>query len=166
MLFAIPKTPLYARLAREGRLDPTDVPEFGTNVIPLRLTREGLQRGHMALMRALNEPESYFSRLEELYLRGRLQRKNLGQVKYLRHRSLSRLKSQMANSVGTVFYFRRLMKHVKSEALRREYRYRIWQAAKITRDPGLVLTYVMKCAVHYHTDRLINDLESGAASPY
>jgi radical SAM superfamily enzyme YgiQ (UPF0313 family) len=166
MLFAIPKTPLHARLVREGRLDGTDVPQFGTNVIPLRLTREALQRGYMALMRALNEPESYFSRLEELYLRGRLQRENLGQVKYLRHRTLRRLKSQMASSIGSVFYFRRLMKHVKSAALRREYRHRIWQAAKTTRDPGLILTYVMKCAVHYHTDRLINDLETGAASPY
>src|SRR5262249_34324416 len=37
MLTAIPKTPLYDRLAAEGRLDPSDEPEFGTNVIPLRL---------------------------------------------------------------------------------------------------------------------------------
>jgi len=36
MLHAIPKTPLHDRLAAEGRLDPSDEPEFGTNVIPLR----------------------------------------------------------------------------------------------------------------------------------
>src|SRR5262249_58276241 len=28
MLYAIPKTPLHLRLAREGRLDPSDEPEF------------------------------------------------------------------------------------------------------------------------------------------
>jgi len=166
MLFAIPKTPLHARLVREGRLDPTDVPEYGTNVIPKRLSREALQRGYMILMRSLNEPESYFSRLEELYLRGRLHREKLGSVEYLRDRPLRRLKSQTANSIGSIFYFRRLMKHVQNAALRKEYRRRIWQAAKATHDPGTILTYVLKCAVHYHTDRLINDLETGAASPY
>jgi len=40
MLSAIPKTPLYNRLAAEGRLDLEDESEFGTNVIPLRMTRE------------------------------------------------------------------------------------------------------------------------------
>ena len=34
MLSAIPKTPLYDRLASEGRLYLADRPEFGTNVIP------------------------------------------------------------------------------------------------------------------------------------
>jgi len=34
MLHAIPKTPLHERLAREGRLDTSDEPEYGTNVIP------------------------------------------------------------------------------------------------------------------------------------
>jgi hypothetical protein len=114
----------------------------------------------------LNEPESYFSRLEELYLRGRLHREKLGSVAYLRHRPLRRIKSQLANSIGSVLFFRRLMKHVKNASLKKEYRRRIWQAAKTTRDPGTILTYVLKCAVHYHTDRLISDLETGAASPY
>ena len=91
MLFAIPKTPLYARLVKEGGLDPDDVPEYATNVIPIRLSREVLQRGYMALMRSLNEPEAHVSRLEELYLRGRLHRENLGQVEYLRCRALRRL---------------------------------------------------------------------------
>src|SRR5262249_9105869 len=38
MLTAIPKTPLYDRLAAEGRLDGDDESEFGTNIIPLRMT--------------------------------------------------------------------------------------------------------------------------------
>ena len=33
MLSAIPKTPLYARLKTEGRLDLADEQAFGTNVI-------------------------------------------------------------------------------------------------------------------------------------
>ena len=45
MLSAIPKTPLYDRLLAEGRLDQDDEPEFGTNVIPLGMTREELRDG-------------------------------------------------------------------------------------------------------------------------
>src|SRR5688572_2452813 len=47
MLTAIPKTPLYDRLAREGRLDRDDAPAFGTNVIPLRMSREVLREGYV-----------------------------------------------------------------------------------------------------------------------
>src|SRR3954469_15171482 len=42
MLSAIPKTPLHARLAREGRLDASHRPDHGTNVIPLGLGRDQL----------------------------------------------------------------------------------------------------------------------------
>ena len=44
MLAAIPKTPLHARLAAEGRLDTDDVCEFGTNVIPLEDEPRGAAR--------------------------------------------------------------------------------------------------------------------------
>src|SRR5262249_39921923 len=47
MLYAIPKTPLHKRLAEEGRLDPSDNPEFGTNVIPLKIGREELREGYV-----------------------------------------------------------------------------------------------------------------------
>jgi radical SAM superfamily enzyme YgiQ (UPF0313 family) len=39
MLAAIPKTPLYARMANEGRLDSNDYTEYGTNVTPLNISR-------------------------------------------------------------------------------------------------------------------------------
>jgi hypothetical protein len=32
-----------------------------------------------------------------------------------------------------------------------------------TRDPSVLFTYIGKCAMHYHYDRLIRDLESGGA---
>ena len=44
MLSAFRKTPLYDRLAAEGRLDPSDEPEYGTNVIPLKISRGGPAR--------------------------------------------------------------------------------------------------------------------------
>ena len=50
MLYAIPKTPLYDRLAAEGRLDLADKSEFGTNVIPLQMSREELLDGYIRVL--------------------------------------------------------------------------------------------------------------------
>ncbi len=42
---------------------------FGTNVIPLGMTRDELREGYIGLVRDLHDPEFYFDRLENLYLR-------------------------------------------------------------------------------------------------
>ncbi len=47
MVYAIPNTPLHARLKSENRLDPSDDPAFGTNVIPARLDRAKLRNGYL-----------------------------------------------------------------------------------------------------------------------
>jgi radical SAM superfamily enzyme YgiQ (UPF0313 family) len=44
MLSAIPKTPLYDRLAAAGRLDTSDHPADGTNVLPFKMSRQTLSR--------------------------------------------------------------------------------------------------------------------------
>src|SRR4051794_6268697 len=68
MLSAIPKTPLHERLAAEGRLDPADRSEFGTNVIPLQMGREELLEGYLRVLKELYEPEAYFERTDALFL--------------------------------------------------------------------------------------------------
>src|SRR5262249_21350575 len=93
MLHAIPKTPLHARLASEGRLDRNDVSEFGTNVIPRRLSREELCEGYMQVMYDLHEPGAYFDRLEDLYVVGGLQI-GRAQARHLRRRPWRWLSAQ------------------------------------------------------------------------
>jgi radical SAM superfamily enzyme YgiQ (UPF0313 family) len=60
LLSPVPTTPLYARLAAEGRLDFAD-----DDIIfrPKRMSRDALKQGHAGLMRRLYEPENYFGRL-------------------------------------------------------------------------------------------------------
>ncbi|MCC7081691.1 MAG: radical SAM protein [Burkholderiales bacterium] len=57
LLVALPKTPLYERLQREGRLiaqaDNTDNTKPGTNVMPKRMSYEQMVNGYMALYRRL-----------------------------------------------------------------------------------------------------------------
>src|SRR5918993_1106048 len=72
MLSAIPKTPLHARLAKEGRLDEAERPVSGTNVIPLRLDPGQLREGYLRVMQKLLAPEAYFERVKQLYLQGPL----------------------------------------------------------------------------------------------
>jgi hypothetical protein len=46
MLYAIPTTPLYDRLRAAGRLNDEEAREkYGTNVIPLGMSREELRDG-------------------------------------------------------------------------------------------------------------------------
>jgi len=148
MLHAIPKTPLHARLRKEGRLDEADRPAFGTNVIPLRMPREELRDGFVRVMHELYAVEPYFQRVESLHLGG---------FKYPIHRNpfwrkhrFVRLYRRGLLFVGFLYLYWRLMRGVPERHLRAEYRRRIWRLMKGGRNPGLLITYVMKCAIHYH----------------
>src|SRR5213078_1598693 len=107
MLHAIPKTPLHARLAAEGRLDPSDEPEFGTNVIPLRLGREELRDGYLQVMNDVYSPDAYFERLEDLYLKGGMKFSG-AMVKYWRKHPWVWFKTQAKNLVAAVVLYWRV----------------------------------------------------------
>jgi radical SAM superfamily enzyme YgiQ (UPF0313 family) len=161
MLVAIPRTPLHARLAREGRLDKSDDAAswggFGTNIVPLRIGREALRAGYVELMRELYATEAYFARLDALYLDARLQ---LGQarLRYLRRHPLRRFKlnARLLAETGAMFVL--LMRGVPDAGLRREYRRRLMRALRHLRDPEMIQDYALKCAMHYHTHRMVQEM--------
>ncbi len=64
MLTAIPKTPLFERLQKEGRLRPHD---FNCNFVPKQMTPEQLQRGYWNLLRRLYAPEAFLERYFRIY---------------------------------------------------------------------------------------------------
>ena len=64
MLTAIPKTPLYERLSREGRLTLDD---FNLNFVPKRMSREQLRQGYWELLRRLYSPEAFLERYFKIY---------------------------------------------------------------------------------------------------
>ena len=107
MLHAIPKTPLYDRLAAEGRLDLADRPAYGTNVIPRLLSPKALQDGYVSVFKDLYEPEAFFQRLEDLYLR-----ENVpfcpGRDEYWRTRPWQRLKNFVVDTVRSAALYLRL----------------------------------------------------------
>jgi radical SAM superfamily enzyme YgiQ (UPF0313 family) len=108
MLYAVPRTPLHDRLRVEGRLDPLDDPEFGTNVIPLQLGREELRDGYLTVMRRLYEADAYFTRFEQLYIDlGIFRRRGVGFSR--RRHPIRYLKSRLLSYVGAMRVFHQVV---------------------------------------------------------
>ena len=124
MLVAIPRTPLYKRLASEGRLtllqDEEHSGGFGTNVAPLRISREALYAGYTELMRELYTADAYFARLDELYLDPRFQLTQ-ARTRYLRQHPLRwfQCNTQLLAQAAGIFLL--LMRGIPDAELRREY---------------------------------------------
>jgi radical SAM superfamily enzyme YgiQ (UPF0313 family) len=162
MLHAIPKTPLHARLAAEGRLDPCDEPEFGTNVIPALLSREALRDGYIQVMKDLYEPDAYFRRVEDLYLNARIAI-GQGRARYWRRHPWQRLTGEATFLVQAVGLYARMMRGIPEAHLRREYRKRVWRLLKARPNPGLFLVHMLKCAMHYHAYTLSQQMAARGA---
>jgi radical SAM superfamily enzyme YgiQ (UPF0313 family) len=158
VLVAIPQTPLYARLEKEGRLDNAgQLANFGTistNVIPKRIGRGALCRGYLDLMQDLYAPDAYFGRLDALYLDGE-PRPDAARTRYLRRHPWRWLKFWSWSAVELLFIFTLLMREVPDASLRRDYRGRLWKVIKRRPRLQLVRFYAVKCALHFHFDRLI-----------
>jgi radical SAM superfamily enzyme YgiQ (UPF0313 family) len=159
MLYAIPKTPLYDRLLAEGRLDLSDKSEFGTNVIPLRMSREELLEGYLHVLSELYEPEAYFERTDALFLQPSFEIGIINVRPWWRI-SLRWLWSEAKCVVESLGLLSRLMAQVPEPELRREYRKRLWRFLKVHRRPGLVLFYVFHLAMHYHTQKMAQNMSS------
>jgi radical SAM superfamily enzyme YgiQ (UPF0313 family) len=157
MLSAIPKTPLHARLAASGRLDPADDPASGTNVLPLNMSRETLSAGYVRLMAELYEPTAYFDRLDDLYLEGGIVTER-GWRRFAQQHAWRRHFYDMMLLLQSTGLLLRLMWQVRERQLRQVYRRRLWHALVIRRDPIVVRIYAMKCAMHYHVHRLVDAL--------
>ena len=153
MLTAIPKTPLYDRLAAEDRLDLDDPPACGTNVIPLRLSREALCDGYIRVMQQLFDVTAFFDRADSLYHDTSFQF-NRAQRAYWRRHPLVWLKAQTRYLVQSAVLYRRLMRYVAEPELRREYRRRLGKLWRLRREPAALFIYLIKCAAHYHYQRM------------
>jgi radical SAM superfamily enzyme YgiQ (UPF0313 family) len=161
MLYAIPKTPLHARLTKEGRLDPADESEFGTNVIPLNLSRSQLRDGYISVMHALYEAPAYFERVEALYFGGYLGQGQLGSDQYGKRHPWVRVKHEVTQALVAVVFACRLFMHVKETGLRREYGQRLWRALTAGVPPSFISGYLYNCALHYHYYKLVQGLREG-----
>jgi len=132
---------------------------FGTNVVPLRISREALYAGYTGLMRELYAADAYFSRLDELFLDPRF-RITQARTRYLRRHPLRWFKCNAQLLAEAAGIFLMLMRGVPDAALRREYRRRLTRLVRHRREPQIIQTYAVKCAMHYHAHRMVQRLLS------
>lgn len=149
LLYAPPKTALYARLEAEGRIDVCDELKYGTNVIPLRMSRDALRDGYLRLMQDLYDPQSFFDRVEDLYLAGGLGLRR-GRRQYWRWHPWVWLKGQATNLIRCAVLYWRLMRGVDDAQLRATYRRRMWRLLRRRPDPVLLLAFLLRCTAHFH----------------
>ncbi|NTF89943.1 B12-binding domain-containing radical SAM protein [Agrobacterium rhizogenes] len=160
MLAAIPKTPLYTRLEQEGRLDHADPPAYGTNVIPLNLSRETLRDGYLAVLSDLHQPAAYFDRLDALYLDARIQPER-SRLRHLRRHPLRLVALNVMWALEAIGIFTRLMRRVPEADLRNIYRQRLWKLLLRRRSPVVLQIYAIKCAMHYHAHLMVQQMRTG-----
>ena len=163
MLSAIPKTPLYDRMVKEGRLDTASELEFSTNIVPLRLGRERLRDGFVYVLSALNDTAAYFDRLEALYLGARLDYSR-GAKRYWRRHPWHSAKARGIIFLQALGLLARLTWKVNDASLRREYLRRIWRLVRARRDSRVLWIWAVKCALHYHAHTMARQM-SGGQSP-
>lgn len=157
MLSAIPKTPLYARLAAAGRLDDEHESIYGTNVIPARMTREELSDGYIQLLAELYEPTAYFTRLDDLFISKQFRFSQTREAYWRRH-PLSWLRGKLSHFSRSIFVYLQLMRGVSDLKLRREYSRRVLRLLRTRRDPVVLFVYLIKCVIHYHLHKMVLDL--------
>jgi radical SAM superfamily enzyme YgiQ (UPF0313 family) len=165
MLYAIPKTPLYERLSAEGRLDSDDQPEYGTNVIPLQMSRQQLRDGFVQLMLDVHEPEAYFSRLEALYI-GEDSMFASHRAEFWRQQTpLVLVIDQAVNLLRSAFVYWQLGYRIPNRRLRREYRRRTVRLLKVRRNAAILFSFLLRCAFHYHHFTLAEQIARGEQAP-
>lgn len=160
MLFAIPKTSLYHRLLDEDRLDTTENMDFGTNMIPLKMTRKELREGYLSLMHDIYKAEAFFKRLDDFYLHKDIEFA-ISRVQYWRHHFWARIKGQAVNFLRSAFLFWQLMRFVPDPELRKEYRRGLVRYFKFRRDPSFLFGYLITCTMHYHFSTMTKNIIHG-----
>jgi radical SAM superfamily enzyme YgiQ (UPF0313 family) len=164
MLSAIPKTPLYARLEKDGRLDLTDPPLHGTNVIPLKMNQKSLSSGYAGLMAKLYEPEAFFGRVDSMWLAGPL-RAEPGWRQYASTRPMARVLKQARGWIEACVLAVRLAAQMRDRTLRNFYLRRFVGAVRHRPDGVLLRLYVIRCLMHYHLLVLSRQLRREGSAP-
>lgn len=157
MLSAIPTTPLYARLASAGRLDSAENPAFGTNVVPLQMTREVLSDGYVRLMAELYDARAFFQRLDDLVITAKVNVDRAWQSYALNH-PWERRRRHLRYWLEAFAILMRLTIGVPDGSLRRLYRRQFWRFVRLRRSAGGARGYAMNCAVHYHMHEMVRTL--------
>jgi radical SAM superfamily enzyme YgiQ (UPF0313 family) len=162
MIYAIPTTPLHARLKSENRLDLSDDPAYGTNVIPAQIGRAQLRDGYLKLLKDLHEPDAFFDRLDALYLDGPLAHDH-GRTARLAPMSWPRVVEQTKLVARAIILLGRIMLQIPEVGLKRVYIGRFLKVMRRRPLPSILFVYAVRSAMHYHGWKLARGMADPAS---
>jgi hypothetical protein len=169
MLYAIRTTPLYDRLHAAGRLNDDEARErYGTNVIPLGMSREQLRDGFIRVMQASYSADHYFRSLDTQFIDENFKFSVHGLPYWKSHR-WAWVKRCFFNYIKFAFVASRLLR-LKDGTLGVRYRQQILRILRARwREPHILFIYALKVAFHYHftsiARALTNVSETGGVMP-
>ncbi len=105
-------------------------------------------------MASLYDPPAYFSRLDELYLTGKIPIDRGWQAYAAEHPWLWRVRNLnlwFGAFLGLAF----ILARIPDQSLRRVYLRECWRAVTVRRSALVTMIYVLRCATHYHLHRLV-----------
>jgi len=168
LLHAIPTTPLYDRLKEAGRLNDHEAADlYGTNVVPLGMSRETLRDGFIQVMQECYAVDAYFERLDRQFFDQDF-KFVMHQLPYWKGHRLAWMKRCVLNYVRFGAVSARLLSVVKDDALRARYKQQLSRVVRRRwREPHILFVYTIKVAMHYHYSALAHalaqvDAETGA----
>ncbi len=162
MLQAIPKTPLYDRLKREGRLVEEDP---SCNFVPRQMTREELRLGYWNLVKRLYSPSAYLDRYFKVFQSS----------EYLKRRAEICKKAGEGKQLPTLIYGLRLLWSLFWALLRDGSlfsvgsvyaKYFFMQNLRYRRDIIGFAQFMNRCVTHWHFYKFTRELTSGRLRAY
>ncbi len=163
MLSAIPKTPLYDRLEREGRLDnaAADDPTIATNVIPVLMTREQMRDGWLEMMDRLYDAENFFERFDSLFVEGRIPLASAKMRWLRRHRPLRYVQNQVLTIAGALGMLVRVWTDPRTRVHRPIYARHLRHLLASGRPPRYLFQFAWKCIMHTHFSIMTRQMVRG-----
>jgi hypothetical protein len=124
--------------------------KYGTNVIPLGMSREQLCDGFVRVMQTCYKADAYFRRLDAQFIEGNF-KFTLHQLPYWTEYRWAWAKRCFFNYVKFGVLASRLLSLVKDGALRSRYRQQLARVLRARwREPHILFVYALKVATHYH----------------
>ena len=162
MPIAIPKTPLYDRLQKEGRLVEEDL---NCNFIPKQMTRDELQENYWNLVTRLYTPEAFLDRYFHLFDR----------PEYRRRRQKICERAHEGKTVPTLAYgvillwklFWALAKDGSLKSIGSVYvKYFFRKNLKLRKDIVGFAQFMNRCVTHWHFYYFTREVTSGKLRRY
>lgn len=166
LLHAIPTTPLYDRLKRDGRLnDPEQSDVFGTNIVPVKMTSTELRDGFSSIMQTVYSAGSYFDRIDALFIDNRF-KYAAHSMPYWRQHPWASAKRGARNYLAFTILAARLMRRVEAPDLRQRYRKQLLRIVRERpREPAVLFNYAIKTALHFHYACIVREMEMSTGVP-